>query len=324
MTEVLCVEGVSRSFRRRRFLAPPDVTHAVRPVDLRLEAGECLAIVGESGCGKSTLGRLALGLLTPDSGRVTCLGHNLAELTQTELRRLRARMALVHQNPLGALDPRRRVGEQIAEPLLIHRHLDPGSEVGRSAMMGEAMRAVSLDPTLANRFPHRLSGGQRQRVVIARALITRPELMVLDEPVSALDVSVQAQILSLLQKIKAETGVGFVFISHDLRVVRQLADRVAVMYRGRIVEEGPAELVLDRPRHPYTQLLRQAVPRLTPGQPMQVESKPSDAPPETGCAFAPRCALAQDACRSAVPALSGRDDGRNVACFAPDFAEVAA
>ena len=323
MTTLLTASDLVRSFRRHRFLARPDVTRAVQGVGLTLSAGTCLGIVGESGCGKSTLGRLLLGLLPPDGGHVTVLGARLDALSATELRQWRAEMALVHQNPLGALDPRQKLRVQIEEPLVIHRHLGLG-RADRAARVDEVLAAVALDPALSERYPHRLSGGQRQRAVLARALVTRPKLMVLDEPVSALDVSVQAQILSLLQRLRQETGTGFVFISHDLRVVRQLADRVAVMYRGRIVETGSVEAVLDAPRHPYTQRLRGAVPRLTPGVGLQAEPPVTEAPPEAGCAFAPRCPLAQDLCREVVPPLVSAGADRQAACHFPNTVEDAA
>ena len=323
MTPLLTATDLVRGFRRRRFLARPDVTRAVQGVSLTLCAGTCLGIVGESGCGKSTLGRLLLGLLTPDAGHVKVLGARLDDLSPAALRRRRAGMALVHQNPLGALDPRQRLRSQIEEPLLFHRHLGLG-RADRYARVDEVLSAVALDPALAERYPHRLSGGQRQRAVLARALVTRPKLMVLDEPVSALDVSVQSQILSLLQRLRHETGTGFVLISHDLRVVRQLADRVAVMYRGRIVEAGSVEAVLDAPRHPYTQRLRGAVPRLTPGAGLQSETPVTEEPPEAGCAFSPRCPHAQSVCRTAVPPLASVGMDRQAACHFPDAVEDAA
>jgi len=323
MSLVLKADGLFRSFRRHRFLSPEEVTPAVRGVDLAVEAGECLGIVGESGCGKSTLGRLLLGLLRPDSGTVRCLDQQLNLLPLSGLRRLRSEMALVHQNPLGALDPRRPVGEQIAEPLLIHRHLGLSARADRALRLEEVLRSVALDPALAERYPHRLSGGQRQRVALARALITRPKLLVLDEPVSALDVSVQAQILSLLQTLKAESGAGLVFISHDLRVVRQLADRVAVMYRGRIVEEGTTAAVLDNPQHPYTRLLRGAVPSLVPGRRIKAEIRPPADLPDKGCAFAPRCEKVHALCRSQFPAMTLSDREHRVACFSVSKPKVA-
>ncbi len=323
MTALLEATGLVRSFRRRRFLTQAEVTQAVQGVDLRLALGECLGIVGESGCGKSTLGRLLLGLLPPDAGTVSVLGARLDRLREPELRRQRAEMALVHQNPLGALDPRQKIGSQMAEPLLFHRHLGLGAQE-RAARVAEVLEAVALDPSLMDRYPHRLSGGQRQRAVLARALVTRPRLMVLDEPVSALDVSVQAQILSLLQRLRAETGTGFIFISHDLRVVRQLADRVAVMYRGRIVETGPVDAVLDHPRHPYTQRLRAAVPRLTPGDGLRTEPLVAEAAPPQGCAFATRCLRARALCWRQVPPLVPVGAETRAACHLIDPSETAA
>lgn len=322
MTALIEATGLVRSFRRKRFLARPEVTQAVRGVDLHLEAGECLGIVGESGCGKSTLGRLLLGLLPPEAGTVSLLGARLDGLAKSDLRRRRAEMALVHQNPLGALDPRQTIGAQLAEPLIFHRHLGLSAQT-RAARVAEVLDAVALDPALADRYPHRLSGGQRQRAVLARALVTRPRLMVLDEPVSALDVSVQAQILGLLQRLRRETGTGFVFISHDLRVVRQLADRVAVMYRGRIVETGPVDAVLDHPQHPYTRRLRAAVPRLTPGEGVRAEPLVVEAAPPQGCAFAPRCPRAQAVCLQRVPPLAPVGGETRAACHLPEPAEAA-
>ncbi|MFD2250490.1 ABC transporter ATP-binding protein [Pseudochelatococcus lubricantis] len=286
---------------------------AVAGADLAVDRGETLAVVGESGCGKSTLGRLLLGLMPPSSGRVMFDGHDLAGLGSPALRRLRARMQLVFQNPLQALDPRMSVGEQIVEPTVIH------PAAGNRLPVADLLAQVGLDPALAGRFPHQLSGGQRQRVVIARAMATQPDFIVFDEPVSALDVSVQAQIIRLIRDLQTARGFASVFISHDLRVVRHVADRVAVMYLGRIVEEGPVRAVFAEPLHPYTQALIAAVPRLAPGmRRVRVVLKgepPNPAAIPSGCPFHPRCPVAEYDCRTHAPARVAAGPARSVACI---------
>ena len=310
---LLEAKGLVRRYVMRRGVFGKTVpVEAVAGISLDLRVGETLGLVGESGCGKSTAGRLVLGLETPDEGSVRFDGAPMPEPGTDAWRKLRARMQLVFQDPLGALDRRITIGEQIAEPLVIHA--TPGDHAARVA---ELLAAVGLRPEQAGRYPHELSGGQRQRAVLARALATEPALIVADEPISALDVSIQAQVMNLLADIQARRGTALLFISHDLRVVRQVSHRVAVMYLGKIVEEGDPDGVLQEPAHPYAQALVSAIP--APGRQgrriVLQGDPPSPADRPTGCAFHPRCAVAVPLCREVSPALKPRSsDGRLVAC----------
>jgi oligopeptide/dipeptide ABC transporter ATP-binding protein len=308
---MIAAESVSKAFpvpglfQRRAVRAVNDVSIAIAP-------GEALGLVGESGSGKSTLGRLMLGLLPPSSGRVVVDGQDLARLAPAETRRLRRRMQLVFQDPYSSLDPRRRVGAQIADGLVIHG-MDQNGRV--AALLDQ----VGLAPAHAGRFPHEFSGGQRQRVAIARALATGPDLLVADEPVSALDVSVQAQVLAVLADLRSRLNLALLFISHDLAVVRSLCDRVAVLYLGRVVEEGPAATVFRTPLHPYTKALLSAVPSLDPAHRrtrilLQGEP-PSPMNPPSGCVFRTRCGMAIAACAEAVPELCDYGAGHRAACI---------
>lgn len=316
---LLRIEGVSKSFRLDR-----REVRAVAEVDLEVRRGECLALVGESGSGKTTLARCILGLYELDAGRVVFAGNDLATLAPKELRQLRRRFQMVFQGNSEAFDPRQRVESILAEPLQVHRLAARREIPGRVA---ELLDRVGLAPSLSARYPHQLSGGQRQRLGIARALATEPELLVLDEPVSALDVSVRAQILQLLVDLRERMGLTMVLISHDLAVVDQVADRVAVVYLGKIVELGPRQAILEAPRHPYTAALLESVPRLDPARARRrgmVSGEPaSPLSPPPGCAFHPRCRQAQGDseklafCQRRPPELEGETDGHLAACFHP-------
>jgi len=289
--------------------------HAVESVSLAIPPGETLGLVGESGCGKSTLGRLLLRLLEPTAGDVLFDGRSLAGLPPAAMRALRREMQVVFQDPYGSLNPRMRVADIVAEGLVIHRL---GTRAERDARVAELLALVGLPPDAARRYPHEFSGGQRQRIGIARALAVGPRFVVADEPVSALDVSIQAQIVNLLQDLRRRLGLTMLFISHDLRVVRHVSDRVAIMYLGRIVEIGPRDRIFAAPRHPYTKALLAAVPRPDPHARPPRQPLPGDVPdpadPPPGCAFHPRCPWAEDRCRTTPPALAGGRDGHAVAC----------
>jgi oligopeptide/dipeptide ABC transporter ATP-binding protein len=278
------------------------LVHAVNDVSLAIMPGETFGIVGESGCGKSTLARMLLRLIEPTEGEVLFQGDNLLSLRPAEMRKRRRDIQIVFQDPYASLDPRMSIARIIAEPLEIH---GIGSKPERAARVKELLALVGLDPAAADRYPHEFSGGQRQRIGIARAIALEPKLVVLDEPVSALDVSIQSQILNLLEDLKSRLKLSYVFISHDLSVVQHVSDRVAVMYLGRIVEEGPADRVLVDPRHHYTQALISAVPDMDPARRKQHVLLPGDPPnPEnipSGCAFHPRCAQVMDVCRTEMP-----------------------
>ena len=282
---------------------------AVDGVSFDLQQGQTLGVVGESGCGKSTLARLLLRLIEPTSGEVRLNGENLLGLKPGSLRERRRDMQIVFQDPYASLDPRMSIGDAIAEPLDIH---NIGNRAVRRAQVLKWLDRVGLPRTAAERFPHEFSGGQRQRIGIARALALRPKLLILDEPVSALDVSIQSQVLNLLADLKSEFGLTYIFISHDLSVVEHIADHVAVMYLGVIVEEGPSEAVFNAPQHPYTQALISAVPHPDPRMKRQRiilgGDPPNPANVPTGCRFHPRCFKAQTICTSEPPPAYGRPD----------------
>ncbi|MFO7855147.1 MAG: ABC transporter ATP-binding protein [Paracoccaceae bacterium] len=319
MSAILEAKGLKRHYGVTMpggLLGRRAVLKAVDGIDFSIPRGGVLGLVGESGCGKSTTAKLVLGHVPPTAGEVRFDGAPVPVDHGGDWRRLRRRMQMIYQDPLGALDRRLPIVAQIAEPFEIHR-----PEMGRAERRERALRLmdlVGLRPDQAPRYPHEISGGQRQRVVIARALALDPALLVCDEPVSALDVSIQAQVLNLLEDLRAETGFAALFISHDLKVVRQVADRVAVMYLGRIVEEGAPEQVFHDPLHPYTQALVSAAPspRAAVAARRRIVLKgdppnPVDVPP--GCPFHPRCPVAVARCREAVPSLT-RDAGRAAAC----------
>jgi oligopeptide transport system ATP-binding protein len=317
MTPLLEANGLLKHFPIRRGLVLPKEIGRVRAVDgvsFTLARGETLAIVGESGCGKSTLGRLLLRLIEPTSGSVRFDGTDLTGLPKAALRAARRRMQMIFQDPFASLNPRLPVRAILAEPLRLHLRLGP-AEISRR--VHELLGLVGLSGFHAERYPHEFSGGQRQRIGIARALATNPELIVCDEPVSALDVSIQAHVINLLNDLKRKFALSYVFISHDLAVVRHIADRVAVMYLGEIVEIGAKHAVIGTPRHPYTQALLSAVPRPeVTAAPREVPrgDVPSPLNPPSGCRFHPRCVHAVARCRAERPALVTQADGRAVAC----------
>ncbi|SDW49986.1 oligopeptide transport system ATP-binding protein [Albimonas donghaensis] len=320
---VLEVEGLTKHFPMKGglFGRTTGAVQAVTDVSFSVAPGETLAIVGESGCGKSTTGRALLRLLEPDSGAVRLDGEDIIALSPSRLQAARRQMQMVFQDPFGSLNPRMNVRETLMEPILLH-----GVATGAAAekRVSELLKTVGLSDYHADRFPHEFSGGQRQRICIARALSTRPRLIVCDEPVSALDVSVQAQIVNLLQDLQKQFGMAYVFISHDLAVVRHIAKRVAVMYLGRVVELADATEIFARPHHPYTRALIAAAPKPVPGAVLGREEVKGDAPsalrPPSGCAFHPRCPMAQDRCRTERPELR-RVGGAMAACH---FAEAVA
>ncbi len=280
---------------------------ALNGVSLTVARGETLGIVGESGCGKSTLAEVLVRLQPPTSGRVILDGVDLTALRGAELRRQRRKIQLVFQDPYSSLPPRQTIGRTLTEVLQVHRI--GATAAARTARMRELLDQVGLAPGHADRYPHELSGGQRQRVGIARALAVEPAVLLLDEPVSALDVSVRAEVMNLLARLRDELDLGFLFISHDVAMVRQLSDRVAVMYLGRIVEQGSWRSVLDAPIHPYTSGLRGAVPIPDPAiqQPITatvIGEVPNPVDPPTGCTFHPRCPLAEELCAEVEPALT--------------------
>jgi oligopeptide transport system ATP-binding protein len=288
---------------------------AVDGVSFFIRKGETLGLVGESGCGKTTVGRAVLRLIEPDSGEVRFDGEDLLALGAEELRRRRREMQLVFQDPYGSLNPRMRVRTIVGEPFAIHRTLF-GSE--REARVEELLKRVGLDSSAMSRFPHEFSGGQRQRIGIARALALNPKLIVADEPVSALDVSIQAQITELLQDLQKQFNLAYLFISHSIPVVEQLSSRVGVMYLGKLVEVGTAEQICLEPRHPYTQALIAAVPVPDPGAKRERLLIKGDVPsplnPPPGCHFHTRCPIAEERCRVEQPGLRTLIDGREAAC----------
>lgn len=296
---------------RRRLSALDRVSLAVQP-------GETLGLVGESGCGKSTLARCLVRLLQPASGRLVFDGQDITTLSQRALRPLRPQLQMVFQDPYASLNPRRRVGELIAEPLVVHT---PMNAAERRARVLELAALVGLRPEQMDRFPHEFSGGQRQRIGIARALALNPKLVIADEPVSALDVSIQAQVVNLLADLQERLGLTMIFIAHDLSVVRQVSTRTAVMVLGRIVESGPTEPLYAAPAHPYTAALIGAVPRPQVGararRVLLQGDPPSPLDPPPGCRFHPRCPCATERCRQEVPALRELGGGRQVACHFP-------
>ena len=293
--------------------------HAVSGVSLQIARGETLGLVGESGCGKSTLGRAILQLRRAASGRVLFDGEDLTAMQGEELRRMRRRVQLIFQDPIASLNPRRRIGDIVAEPLVIAGHRDAQK---RTELVCDVLRAVGLDPFLVmERLPHEFSGGQCQRICIARALVLNPDFIICDEPVSALDVSIRAQILNLLEEMKQRYGLTLLFIAHDLAVVKAISDRVAVMYLGRLCEVATSEQLFARPAHPYTALLIEAIPvpdpDVRPAESVAIGEPPSPIAPPTGCRFRTRCPRADGICSQNMPELRPVGPGQYVACHHP-------
>ena len=317
-TPVLQVDGlvkhfpVSRGLIRRKVIG---MVRAVEGVSFEIARGETLALVGESGCGKSTTGRLVLRLMDPTAGSVRFKGEEIATLDKNALRRLRRHMQIIFQDPYASLNPRMTVGEILAEPMAVH---GLHTEAEREKRVKELLDVVGLLPEHARRYPHQFSGGQRQRIGIARALAVNPDLIICDEPVSALDVSIQAQIVNLLQNLQQRFGLSYLFIAHDLAVVKHISDRVAVMYLGQLVEIASKRELYDRPLHPYTQALLSAIPRPDPSvrqeRVLLAGDVPSPFAPPSGCRFHTRCIHAQPRCKQEQPELRDAGDGHRVAC----------
>jgi len=293
--------------------------HAVSGVSLQVARGETLGLVGESGCGKSTLGRAVLQLRKPVSGQVLFDGHDLTAMHGDALRRMRRRVQLIFQDPIASLNPRRRIGDIVAEPLVISGVKDPEE---RRQRVCDVLSAVGLDPALViDRLPHEFSGGQCQRICIARALVLNPDFVICDEPVSALDVSIRAQILNLLEEMKARYGLTLLFIAHDLAVVKAVSDRVAVMYLGRLCEVGPSGQLFAQPAHPYTALLIEAIPvpdpDVRPAETVAAGEPPSPISPPSGCRFRTRCPRADQRCVDEMPELREVASEQFAACHHP-------
>jgi len=321
MSSLLSVTDLHKSFQvsSSRPGGPKQTLHAVDGISFEIQAGETLGLVGESGCGKSTTGKLLLRLLEADSGSIQFRGQPLLALPKKEMTELRREMQMIFQDPFSSLNPRMRVGEIIGEPLLIH---NLAKKAAVRDQVVRLMQTVGLAPEHYNRYAHEFSGGQRQRIGIARTLAVQPSLIIADEPISALDLSIQAQIINLLQDIQQEFSLTYLFISHDLGVIEHVCDRVAVMYLGRIVELASARELYQSPLHPYTEALLNAVPIPDPNRAKKTQllagETPSPINPPQGCHFHPRCPYAGDICRSTYPTLETRSSGRQVACHFAD------
>ena len=320
---LLEVQGLQVHFPVRQgvFAAARRFVRAVDGVSFTVETGETLGLVGESGCGKTTLGRAVVRLINPTAGAIRFDGRPMERLSHSELRPLRRQFQMIFQDPYGSLNPRLTVEDVIGEALDIHGLAD--TTAARKARVADLLRDVGLDPSHAQRYPHEFSGGQRQRIGIARALAVEPRLIVCDEPVSALDVSVQAQIVNLLRDLQQRHELAYLFIAHDLAVVEHISRRILVMYLGRVVEVGEARQICRQPQHPYTQALISAVPVVDPDSARRrivlAGDVPSPIDPPPGCPFHPRCPLAEARCREEIPPLKPGADGRQTACHLVGF-----
>ncbi|MHC8515699.1 ABC transporter ATP-binding protein [Sporosarcina sp. ITBMC105] len=316
-TPLLNVKNLKKHFPVKKGMFGKTVGYvkAVDDITFHVNEGETLGIVGESGCGKSTTGRVLMRLLEPTSGVIEFNGKTLTSLGDEEMRKVRRDIQMVFQDPYASLNPRHTIGKILEEPLLVHTDLDTKE---RKQKVHRFLEIVGLHPFHAKRYPHQFSGGQRQRIGIARALMTNPKLIIADEPVSALDVSIQAQVLNLMQDLQKEFNLTYIFIAHDLGVVRHISDRVGVMYLGRIVELATSESLYEKPLHPYTQALLSAVPIPDPNyskEQLIIEGDiPNPAEPPTGCAFHTRCPFKMDICTKVAPQLQEQLDGHSVAC----------
>ncbi len=328
---MLELRGITRRFEKKLDLAGriakrlgarvrEEIVHAVDGVDLLIRKGEVVGLVGESGCGKSTLGRMVAGILPPSGGTILRNGVEVGALSSAAAKEMKLRTQMIFQDPYASLNPRMRVSDIVGEAPLVHGIV---SRAGFDTYVDEQMRRAGLDPAFKRRYPHQFSGGQRQRIGIARALAVKPDFIVCDEAVAALDVSIQAQILNLFMKLRTELDLTYLFISHDLGVVEHLSDRVVIMYLGRVVEEAPTETVFNQPNHPYTQSLLAAVPRIENRKrafsAVQGEI-PSPLNPPQGCHFHPRCPFAMDRCRVERPVLKEVAPGQRSACHLNDAA----
>jgi oligopeptide/dipeptide ABC transporter ATP-binding protein len=317
MSLLLDVKNISKRFTVPRGIGGGSATvHAVDDVSFTIARGETLGLVGESGCGKSTVGKMIVRLLEPNEGEILLEGADIAHASYRTMRPLRRKVQMVFQDPNGSLDPRQRAADIVEEPLLVH---GLGNAAERKAKVADLFARVGLRPDQMGNVPSKFSGGQRQRLAIARALALNPSLIVADEPVSALDVSIQAQVVNLMSDIQKEFGLAYLFVAHDLGVVQHISDRVAVMYLGRIVEIGQTAAVYHRPSHPYTRTLMDAVPRPDPSRrhgKVRVPrgEVPSPLDPPTGCTFHPRCPIATDVCRAQRPLLRRVASGAEAAC----------
>lgn len=320
MSDILQVKNLIKRFESGGgFLGgKKTIVRAVNDVSFSVARGQSVGLVGESGCGKSTVARTLLRLVEPDEGSIIFDGVELRKASASQMRVLRQRIQIVFQDPYASLNPRRTVRQSLAEPLYVHR-LGSASQI--EAKIQSTIQEVGLPVSALDRYPHEFSGGQRQRIGIARALVLDPELIIADEPVSALDVSVQAQILQLLDRLKRERGLSFVFVSHDLGVIRHFCDTVCVMYLGRIIEQGVTQQVLDAPMHPYSRVLRDSSPVPDPKARIRLSKISGEIPSPTslppGCTFHPRCSRAKPNCSKQLPPLDAKRSGRAVACFYP-------